>query len=104
MPSINHYNNYRLGADYDLTANTLIGFVVSGYSTAEKTLMIIRTIIGKQFGVGRFITEHTYRISLKPIKTLPLTLTTGYKIDTSGQELSIDLDYSKFKNNSNAML
>jgi hypothetical protein len=102
LPSINHYNNYRLGADYDLTPKHTIGFVVSGYSNSEKDLNDNRTIIGKQFGVADS-SLHTTSDIRQTYKNFALNLNDRLKLDTSGQELSIDLDYSKFKNNSNAM-
>jgi iron complex outermembrane receptor protein len=102
MPSINHYNNYRLGADYDLTAKHTIGFVVSGYSNSGKDLNDNTTIIGKQFGVADSSLNTTSDIR-QTYKNFALNLNDRLKIDTSGQELSIDLDYSRFKNNSNAM-
>ncbi|WP_426583704.1 TonB-dependent receptor domain-containing protein [Mucilaginibacter sp. R-33] len=102
LPSINHYNNYRLGADYDLTPKHTIGFVVSGYSNSEKDLNDNRTIIGKQFGVPDS-SLHTTSDIRQTYKNFALNLNDRLKLDTSGQELSIDLDYSKFKNNSNAM-
>ncbi|NVM64315.1 hypothetical protein FHW88_002604 [Mucilaginibacter sp. SG538B] len=102
LPSINHYNNYRLGADYDLTPKHTIGFVVSGYSNSEKDLNDNRTIIGKQFGVPDSSLRTTSDIR-QTYKNFALNLNDRLKLDTNGQELSIDLDYSKFKNNSNAM-
>lgn len=102
LPSINHYNNYRLGADYDLTPKHTIGFVVSGYSNSEKDLNDNRTIIGKQFGVPDSSLRTTSDIR-QTYKNFALNLNDRLKLDTSGQELSIDLDYSKFRNNSNAM-
>ncbi|MET3501084.1 hypothetical protein ABIC45_002696 [Mucilaginibacter rubeus] len=102
LPSINHYNNYRLGADYDLTPKHTIGFVVSGYSNSEKDLNDNRTIIGKQFVVPDSSLRTTSDIR-QTYKNFALNLNDRLKLDTSGQELSIDLDYSKFKNNSNAM-
>ena len=102
LPSINHYNNYRLGADYDLTPKHTIGFVVSGYSNSEKDLNDNRTIIGKQFGVPDSSLRTASDIR-QTYKNFALNLNDRLKLDTSGQELSIDLDYSKFKNNSNAM-
>jgi iron complex outermembrane receptor protein len=78
MPGSNHYNNYRLGADYDLTDKHIIGFVVSGYSNSGNDANDTRTIIGKNTArpIHRCI---PYLLSLKPIKTLRLTLTTNIK-------------------------
>ncbi|SEN15336.1 Outer membrane receptor proteins, mostly Fe transport [Mucilaginibacter gossypiicola] len=101
MPGSNHYNNYRLGADYDLTPKHTIGFVVSGYSNSGTDNNDTKTIIGKQFGVADS-SLHTTSVIKQTYKNFALNLNDKIKIDTSGQEISFDLDYSKFKNNSNA--
>jgi iron complex outermembrane receptor protein len=101
MPGSNHYNNYRLGADYDLTPKHAIGFVVSGYSNGGTDNNSTSTIFGKQFGVADSSLRTTSLIK-QTYKNFALNLNDRLKIDTSGQELGIDLDYSKFRNNSNA--
>jgi len=101
MPGSNHYNNYRLGADYDLTPKHTIGFVVSGYSNSGTDNNDTKTIIGKQFGAADS-SLHTTSVIKQTYKNFALNLNDKIKIDTSGQEISFDLDYSKFKNNSNA--
>jgi hypothetical protein len=101
MPNAYHYNNYRLGADYDLTAKHTIGFVVSGYSNTENDVNSTSTVIGKQFGVADS-SLRTSSVFHQSYKNFALNLNDRLKIDTSGQELSFDLDYSKFKNNTNS--
>ena len=101
MQSTNHYNNYRIGADYDVTSKNTIGFVVSGYSNTEKDNNDGKTTIGAQPNVVDTSLNTTSVID-QSYKNFALNLNDRLKIDTSGQELSIDLDYSKFKNNSNA--
>jgi iron complex outermembrane receptor protein len=101
MPGSNHYNNYRLGADYDLTDKHIIGFVVSGYNNSGNDANDTHTIIGKQYGVADS-SLHTVSAIPQTYKNFALNLNDKYKIDTSGQEVSIDLDYSKFKNFSDA--
>ena len=101
MPSAYHYNNYRLGADYDITAKHTIGFVVSGYSNSGNDNNSTYTVIGKQFGVADS-SLRTGSVFHQSYKNFALNLNDRLKIDTSGQELSFDLDYSKFKNNNNS--
>ena len=101
MPSAYHYNNYRLGADYDITAKHTIGFVVSGYSNSGNDNNNTYTVIGKQFGVADS-SLRTGSVFHQSYKNFALNLNDRLKIDTSGQELSFDLDYSKFKNNNNS--
>ncbi len=101
MPGTNHYNNYRLGADYDLTPKHTIGFVVSGYANSSKEENDTRTTIGSQLG-GADSSLHTVSAINQTYKNFAVNLNDRYKIDTSGQELSFDLDYSKFRNYTNA--
>jgi iron complex outermembrane receptor protein len=101
MPGVNHYNNYRLGADYDLTPKHTIGFVLNGYSNTGRDDNNTSTIIGQQFGVADS-SLHTTSLVNQAYKNFAFNLNDRYKIDTSGQEISFDLDYSKFRNNSSA--
>jgi iron complex outermembrane receptor protein len=101
MPTSNHYNNYRLGADYDITPKHTIGFVVSGYSNSSTSDNDTHTIIGRQPNVADTLL-HTVSTIGQTYKNFALNLNDRYKIDTSGQELSIDLDYSKFRNYTDA--
>jgi len=94
-----HNNSYRLGADYDLSSKNTIGFVASGYFNGEQDGIDDRTYIGQNF--------NQIDSSLRTVSAIHQTyhdiafnLNDAYKIDTAGQELSADLDYSQFKNNS----
>ncbi|MDN3550706.1 TonB-dependent receptor domain-containing protein [Mucilaginibacter aquaedulcis] len=99
MPHVYHYNNYRVGADYDVTSKNTIGFVVSGYSNSEVDNNNGNTRIGS---VPNTIDSTLTTISTidQTYKNFAANFNDRFKIDTSGQELNIDLDYSKFKNNS----
>jgi outer membrane receptor protein involved in Fe transport len=99
MPHVYHYNNYRIGADYDVTSKNTIGFVVSGYSNSEVDNNNGNTKIGS---VPNVVDSTLTTISTidQTYKNFAANLNDRFKIDTSGQELSVDLDYSKFKNNS----
>jgi outer membrane receptor protein involved in Fe transport len=101
MPDANHYNNYRIGADYDLTPKHTIGFVVSGYSNTENNHNSTSTIIGTKYGAADS-SLRTNSIFEQAYKNIAVNLNDRLKIDTSGQELSFDLDYSKFNNSNNA--
>ncbi|HTE01042.1 MAG TPA: outer membrane beta-barrel family protein [Mucilaginibacter sp.] len=101
MPQVNHNNSYRLGADYELTSKNTIGFLVNGYFNAENANNTNKTFIGTQP-----TTVDTYQTTLSQInqsyKNFALNLNDRFEIDTTGQALSVDLDYSKFKNNTHA--
>ncbi|MCR8557831.1 TonB-dependent receptor family protein [Mucilaginibacter sp. BJC16-A38] len=101
IPNDNHNNSYRLGADYDISSKNTIGFLVNGYFNTETDDNVNKTYIGTQPSV-----TDSYQTTLSHInqsyKNFALNLNDRYKIDTAGQEIAVDLDYSKFKNNSNS--
>lgn len=92
-----HNNSYRLGADYDMSSKNTIGFVVNGYFNTEHDGINDYTKIGPNYtqvdsslrtvtGINQ--TYHNFAINLNDT----------YKIDTAGQQISADVDYSKFEN------
>jgi len=99
MPESDHNNSYRLGADYDLSSKNTIGFLVSGYFNGENDNNNTYTYIGQNF------TEvdsslHTVSLIHQTYHNNAFNLNDSWKIDTLGQELSADLDYSNFGNGS----
>ena len=96
-----HNNSYRFGADYDFSSKNTIGFVVNGYFNSEKDQSDNPTYVGQQPGL-----INSYQNTLSTIdqtyKNFALNLNDKFKLDTNGQELNIDLDYSLFNNNSQA--
>lgn len=94
-----HYNNYRVGADYNTSTKNTLGFVVSGDYTNEVNNNTSRTNIGSQpMGIDSF--QNTLSGIKQTYRNIAVNLNDKLIIDTAGQELSIDLDYSRFKNNS----
>ncbi|QQL49013.1 TonB-dependent receptor domain-containing protein [Mucilaginibacter ginkgonis] len=101
MINTNHYNNYRVGADWDMSSKNTLGVVVSGYYNPERDSTYNHTLIGTQPGV--FSTyQNTFSGVPQVYRNFALNLNDKWQIDTAGQQLSVDLDYSKFKNSSNA--
>lgn len=101
MPQTNHNNSYRVGADYDLSSKNTIGFVVNGYFNHENDFNDDRTYIGPSF-TKVDSTVHTVSGIHQTYHSFAVNLNDTYKIDTAGQQLSVDLDYSKFKNSTNS--
>jgi len=101
MPQKNYNNTYRAGVDYDVTSKNTFGFLVNGYFNGEQDDNINRTLIGNRPGVIDSMQNTTSNIH-QTYNNFALNVNDHYKIDTAGQELSFDLDYSKFNNNSNA--
>ncbi|GAB3915332.1 outer membrane beta-barrel family protein [Mucilaginibacter boryungensis] len=99
--SPNHYNNYRVGADYDLSKKNTIGFVVNGYTNFESDSSSSATRIGKTIAVGDSSLKSNSQ-SLQHYTNFAANMNDRWQIDTLGQELSIDLDYSRFNNEVNA--
>jgi iron complex outermembrane receptor protein len=99
MKNTVHYNNYRFGADYNTSAKNTLGFVVSGDYTNEYNDNNSKTSLGLTPDAN-----DSYQNTLSKIKqtyrNIAVNLNDKIQIDTSGQELSVDLDYSKFNNNS----
>jgi len=99
MDQVNHNNNYRFGADYDLTKSHTIGFVVSGYTSNGEQRTPSTTYIGNTAGavnsyLGSYSAINQYN------ENFAANLNDRLQLDTSGQSLSVDLDYSKFIGNS----
>lgn len=101
LTSNNHNNSYRFGADYDLSSKNTIGFVLSGYFNSEDDNNNNRTYIGPNFTRVDSSLRTVSGIH-QTYNNFAVNLNDTYKIDTAGQQLSVDLDYSKFKNNSTA--
>jgi outer membrane receptor protein involved in Fe transport len=97
-----HNNSYRAGADYGFSSTNTIGFVVNGYFNIEDDNNNTRTHIGKNSGT---IDSSLRTVSnfYQTFKNFAANLNDVHKIDTSGQQISIDLDYSAFKNYANAV-
>ncbi len=100
MKHDNHWNNYRFGADYDLSSKNTIGFIVNGYFNTEQDDNDDNTYIGSAPGEVDSL-QKTPGVFKQSYKDFAINLNDRWKLDTAGQELNIDLDYSKFNNNSN---
>src|SRR6185437_7604986 len=93
-----HNNSYRLGADYNLSSKNTMGFLVSGYFNGEQDNIDNGTNIGPNF-MQIDSSLHTGSVNHQTYHNIAFNLNDTYKIDTAGQQLSFDLDYSKFRNN-----
>ena len=98
FPQNSHNNSYRVGADYDISSKNTIGFVVSGYFNNETDNNDNTTYIGPNFTKVDSSLRTISNIAQK-YHNIAVNLNDSFKLDTSGQQLNIDLDYSKFNNN-----
>jgi len=102
MPQVNHYNNYSFGADYDIGTKNTIGFAVNGYYNLEDQTNTNITDISSTPNGAPDSSQKTLSSVPQVYKNITFDLNETYKIDTLGQELSFDADYSQFNSNSNA--
>ncbi|MFI5159885.1 MAG: TonB-dependent receptor domain-containing protein [Sphingobacteriales bacterium] len=93
-----HNNSYRLGADYDLSSKNTLGFVINGYFNTENDGIDNRTYIGPSFTQADS-TLRTVSSVNQTYNNFAVNLNDTYKIDTAGQQISADVDYSRFHNN-----
>ncbi|HEY8929354.1 MAG TPA: outer membrane beta-barrel family protein [Mucilaginibacter sp.] len=98
LPNDNHNNSYRIGADYETSSKNTVGFLINGYFNSEDDNTTNRTNIGTKPGVTDYY-QTTDALIHQTYKDFALNLNDKYQIDTAGQSIGIDLDYSKFNNN-----
>ncbi len=99
--NVNHWNNYRFGADYNTSKKNVIGFIISGDHSGGNDDNQNMTRVGKNYDVADSIQNTPSRIDQK-FRNFALNLNDKFDIDTNGQTISVDLDYSKFRNSSDA--
>lgn len=95
--------NGKVGADYFASKNTTVGVVLSGFSnggTFEN-----RNFIGIS-DAGRAITSQTRALSLQDEtwKNFSTNLNLRQVLDTTGKELTADLDYVRYKGDNDQSL
>ncbi len=101
MPQTWSNNSYRIGTDYDITKNNTIGFVTNGYFNEIDGNNSNNTLIGTAPGTTNS-NQNTYSTINQTFKNFAFNVNDKFTIDTAGQELSVDIDYSKFDNTNNA--
>ena len=99
MTTTSYYNNFNIGADLETSSKNTVGFVASGYTNGGRDLIDNRTDISSP---SRTLLSYLNTASNvdNRYKNLAFNANDRYKIDSLGQELAVDLDYSKFNNNS----
>jgi len=97
-PYQNHNSSLRIGADFEINKRNTIGFVASGFSNTNRENSTNFTKVGS---VGSRIdsTVNSLSHTKQKYENVALNLNNKFLIDTSGQVVTIDLDYSRFRNN-----
>ncbi|WP_316786038.1 outer membrane beta-barrel protein [Pedobacter frigiditerrae] len=91
-------NNYKAGLDFFIDKKNTIGVLVNGYSNSGTEHSLTNTKIGPSFSV---IDSSLVANNLQTNKYNNMAYNINYKsvLDTAGSEISVDLDYSKYKGN-----
>ncbi|GGH09585.1 TonB-dependent receptor domain-containing protein [Mucilaginibacter phyllosphaerae] len=96
-----HYNNYRFGADYSTSDKNTIGFVVNGDYTNEYNDNKSTTYLGLTPAANDSY-QNTLTDMKQTYRSISANINDRLQLDTNGQALSFDLDYSRYHNNSDA--
>jgi outer membrane receptor protein involved in Fe transport len=97
-------NNYKLGADYQLSKNQVIGFLVTGYDASGTGHSETNTTVA---GAGKAKPDSLLQtITNSSTSTSQFGFNANYtlKIDTTGKSLTIDFDYLPFKSTNRQFL
>lgn len=94
-----HNNNVQLGAEYDLSPANTIGAAFSGYLNSSRDDLYDLTTIGNLSAPIDSLL-HSASQSANAFHNYSINLNDRYKLDKKGQQLSLDLDYSRVNNNS----
>lgn len=94
----NDYNNFKAGLDIFLNKKNTLGFMVNGYINSGREIYDNKTDIGPSFGIKD---SSIVAINDGLNKYRNFSYNVNYKslLDSAGQELSVDLDYSNYNGN-----
>jgi len=97
----NDGQNFKAGADFFLNKNNTIGVLLSGYTGNSNEGSVNKTQIGPSFlqGDSSVLANNIIR---NKYNNLSYNLNYKSVLDSAGQEITIDLDYGRYKGNDNA--
>jgi iron complex outermembrane receptor protein len=95
MPRHNTSNNLKVGLDYFLDKKTTVGFVASGFVNDEYQLNYNTAYLKNSFNEVDSIVYSTGKMT-DTWKNRTLNLNFRREFDSTGRELTADLDYSKY--------
>jgi len=90
-------NSYRLGADYQLTDKQILGFLITGNNRTGSTMTNTQTMITNNFKTTPDSTLQTNGNTRLHNSQYAYNLNYNIQLDTSGQNLNVDLDYSPYQ-------
>lgn len=97
----NDGHNYKAGADFFLNKNNTIGVLVTGYNGISNEGSVNKTNIGASFS-QRDSSVLANNIIRNKYSNISYNLNYKSVLDTAGQEITIDLDYGRYKGNDDA--
>ena len=95
MPRSNQSNNLKLGMDYFMNKKTTLGFVASGFISKSNERNYNTAFLKNEHGGLDSIVYATNLIKGK-WQNGSLNLNLRHQFDSTGRELTTDLDYSKY--------
>lgn len=102
-PSRSSNHLYKLGADLQISKNTTIGFAYNGFSNHWSRKSAGPTYIKSASGKIDSIAQNR-NLTDEPATSNSLNLNFLTKFDSTGKQLSIDADYSRYNGNSSGSL
>ena len=100
MPRSNTNNNLKFGMDFFLNKKTTVGFVASGFLNPEDERNFNTSYLKNANSVVDSIVKSTGREQNK-WKNGALNLNFRHQFDSTGRELTADIDYSKYSSENN---
>jgi hypothetical protein len=91
-------HNYKAGIDYYFNDNNVLGMVVTGYNRKGHSVNHSTTLIGSKPAVVDSLIQASNPLASK-YSNQTYNLNFKSVMDTLGQELNIDIDYSRFNSN-----
>jgi iron complex outermembrane recepter protein len=102
MPRSNTNNNLKLGMDFFASKNTTFGFVATGFINPENQRNYNTSFLKDPNGTVDSIVYSTSN-DKNSWKNGAVNLNFRHQFDTTGTELTADLDYSKYSSNSHQL-
>jgi iron complex outermembrane receptor protein len=99
----NHGFNYKVGFDYFASKNTTLGVVVTGYDSRNTEFTDNVTLIKDK---NNLLTTRTQAINdvKSNYKNVGANFNLRHVFDTTGKELTVDIDYVNYTSGSNQLL
>lgn len=92
-------HNYRAGADYQLSDNQILGFLMTGSNRKGNTISNTPTYVTNNLKASPDSVLQSRERTPARGSLYAYNLNYNLKLDTSGKSLNVDLDYSPYRSN-----